>query len=711
MTAAAPITANPAVPWLSVSRSLEFLRREMAPTPERWQATVRIALACMICIILIMAFHLKQPAMVMIGMFMVTKDDLSTTLFGTVLAIVAAIVTCGLLLLYYMCVLDLTWLRVLCVPAFIGLGLLMMRVVNPSILGLGVAICVGFGITIPDTTSDLEILNRTPFQYCWAWILGLSVNLGVQCLMKPQTSRSLLVRGLISRLEAVEALLRGLAAGEEVERSRSSIAALAFGGAAQQLRLLEVAGAIDPLLKKRGLEFNAQIILVDRLVTAASVLEVPRNTPGNEAVKKRLLWLAEACAAWRRALPPRRPPEIPAPPIERSTAAADPGWLPALAEMERVIELLPLATRGENLPDELKLPPHKKSGFLAPDAFTNPEHIHFAIKGMIAGTICYLIFTLCAYPAIYTSVITVILCSLSTVGASAQKGVLRFAGAVVGGALGFISLMYIFPHLDSIGGYCVVFGAVMALAAYVNFGSVRISYVGIQICLAFCKCALQTYGTYTELKVARDRLTGIALGLLVFGLINSRLWPVRALEAWRARLSDVFRQLARLASLPDEGASPLRRMAEAYSLRLKVYQDFGIISEMREGSKFESGGELRKGLEALDDEAKSLTLHLLAIIQHRPDLRPDAVPERLCAASLHFRSMLAGVLENLSERVQGKPERPWPDLEAELAEIEKTFALEIKNVANANVVARLHGRLALYKEIVPLVGKLTRLET
>ena len=346
-------------------------------------------------------------------------------------------------------------------------------------------------------------------------------------------------------------------------------------------------------------------------------------------------------------------------------------------------------------------------GSFFPDAFTNPEHIHFAIKGMMAGTICYLIFTLCAYPAIYTSVITVILCSLSTFGASAQKGVLRFAGAAVGGALGFISLMYIFPHLDSVGGYCLVFGAVMALAAYVNFGSVRISYVGIQICLAFCKCALQTYGTYTELKVARDRLTGIALGLLVFGLINSRLWPMRALETWRAKLSDVLHQLACLARLPDEGESPLP--AEAYNLRVKVYQDFSTISEMREGSRFESGGDLRKGLEALADEAKSLSLHLLAIIQHRPDLRPDAVPEPLRAASFRFRTRLAAVLENLSDRVRGKPERPWPDLEAELAEVERTFAVEIKSVTDANVVAHLHGRLALYKEIVPVVGKLTRL--
>jgi hypothetical protein len=42
------------------------------------------------------------------------------------------------------------------------------------------------------------------------------------------------------------------------------------------------------------------------------------------------------------------------------------------------------------------------------------------------------------------------------------------------------------------------------------------------------------------------RLPRIALGLLVFGVINSQLWPVSALETMRAKLSDVFRQLARL---------------------------------------------------------------------------------------------------------------------------------------------------------------------
>jgi multidrug resistance protein MdtO len=689
---------------------MEFLRRELAPTPGRWQAAFRITLACLICIIPIMVFHLKQPAMLIIGMFMVTREDTSTTVLGTILAIVAATLTCGALLIYYMCALDLTWLRVLCVPVFITLGLLMMRVVNPSIIGLGVAICIGFGVTIPDTVGNIEVLNRTPIHYWWAWTLGLSVNLAVQSLFNPETSRSVLVRGLTARLDAVEKLLRRLAAGQPADPGPSSLAPLALAGVVEPLRLLKMASPVDAWLKSHRAEVRAQFIVVDRLVTAAVVLEEQGVPSANEALQQRLRNLADACARWRAAIKNDQPPENSGAPAAGAATMTDPQVLPSLAEMERAWELMPLTFPGRELPEELKLAGHEtKDGMLAPDAFTNPEHLHYAIKGGLAAFICYLIFTLEAYPAIYTSVITCILCSLSTVGASVQKGVLRFAGAVVGGALGLISLMYIFPRLDSLGGFCLPFGAAMALAAYVNFGSPRISYVGIQICLAFCKCSLQTYGTYTEMRVARDRLIGIALGLVVFEFINNRLWPVRALETTRAKLASILRALAKLAGLPDTDKDHAPQLTEAYGLRLHVYQEFGTIRELLESAKFEPGAPRRERLEAIGEAAQTLFLHQLAIIQHRPDLRPFAAPEPLRAASARFRAALAQVLLIFSNRVEGEPEGPMPDLPVALVELEKTVATQIHTVADANVAAQIRARLGLYQEAVPLVMKLTSL--
>ena len=693
------------------SQFVEFLRRELAPTPGRWRATLRITLACITCTIPVMSFHLQQPLMVMIGMFMIAREDISTTVLGTILAIVAVTAACGLLLLFYLCALDLIWLRVLCIPALIMLGLLMVRVVNPPILGLGVAVVLGFGITIPDTVSNLEMLNRMPFYYWRAWTLGLLVNLAVQFLLNPETSQSVLLRGLTTRLDAVEKMLRRLAAGEPADPQHSSIAPFALAGVTEQIQLLKVAAGIEPWLKKYAAELRAQFIVVNRLVTAAAVLEAQGVPSANEAVQQRLRNLADACARWRAAIKNHEPPEISGVPAASAGTIADQDALPSLAEMERVAELMPFTFPGRELPEELKPSPSQdKGGFLAPDAFTNPEHIRFAIKGALAGLICYLIFTLADYPGIYTAVITCIVCSLSTVGASLQKGLLRFAGAAVGGVLGFISLMYIFPQLDSLAGFWIPFGAVTALAAYVNFGSARISYCGFQIGLAFYKCVLQAYGPYTELRVVRDRLIGIALGLVVFGIINSRLWPVTALETTRAKLASVLRSLAKLAGLPDADEDHAPQLTEAYGLRLQVYQEFGAVRQLLESSKFEFGADRRERLEAVSYTVQMFFLHLLAIIQHRPDLRPSAVPEPLRAASAQFRATLVGVLLNLSDRVEDKSARAMPDLPLALAELEKTVATHIHTVTDAGVAAQIRARLALYQETVPFALKLIRLQ-
>jgi multidrug resistance protein MdtO len=385
------------------------------------------------------------------------------------------------------------------------------------------------------------------------------------------------------------------------------------------------------------------------------------------------------------------------------------GISPMLLEMERVLHLLSKSQEGT--PEELKgFPMVPKGGAVVADAFKNPEYVHFAIKGALAGFICYLIFTLSAYQGIYTSVVTCIVCSLSTIGASAQKGTLRFAGSAVGGGLGVITLTCIFPYLDSIAGFWIPFAAVTGLAAYVTFSGPSLSYGGYQIGLAFYKCVLQSYGPYTELRVVRDRLIGIVLGLIVFGLISNWLWPVKALENTRAKLASALQTLAKLAGLPDEKKDPTPRLAEAYDLRLQAYQQFRAVHELLESAKFEPGEEFRRKLQEISSVAQRLLLYLLAIIQHRPDLRPEAVPEPLREASAGFRTALADELQTLSARVIGQDVRPDHDLQGALVELERVSASQIVTIASADVVAQIRGRLALYQEAVPIVQQIAQLK-
>ena len=159
------------------------------------------------------------------------------------------------------------------------------------------------------------------------------------------------------------------------------------------------------------------------------------------------------------------------------------------------------------------------------------------------------------YPGIYTSVITCFVVSLSTIGASNQKGILRFGGAAVGGLMGLIALVYLFPNVETIGGFWLVFGAGTAVAAWVNFGTPRISYGGYQIGLAFYKAVLQGFGPALSATVVRDRLIGVFFGLIVFGIVEHLLWPVRAQDALRARLAEMLHLLADLARIGNEQRS------------------------------------------------------------------------------------------------------------------------------------------------------------
>src|SRR5215470_6732601 len=80
----------------------DFLRRELACTPERWQATLRLTLACTAATVPIMMFKLHFPLLAMIMMYLLTKEETTATLVGTLAAIIGVTISLGLALLVYL---------------------------------------------------------------------------------------------------------------------------------------------------------------------------------------------------------------------------------------------------------------------------------------------------------------------------------------------------------------------------------------------------------------------------------------------------------------------------------------------------------------------------------------------------------------------------------------------------------------------------------
>jgi multidrug resistance protein MdtO len=394
--------------------------------------------------------------------------------------------------------------------------------------------------------------------------------------------------------------------------------------------------------------------------------------------------VADGCADARRAVAERRWPE---PSAAAPPSASTP---PPLADMERTLEQLSVVSRIEPpKPTTKEQGPH----LLLPDATTNLEYVQFAVKGALAALICYVLFIGFDYPGIYTSVVTCFVVSLSTIGSSNQKGLLRFGGAALGGVMGVYALVYAFPNVDRLGGFWLVFATGTAVAAWINFGSPRISYGGYQTGLAFYKATLQDLGPAVSATVVRDRLIGVAFGLIVFGIVEHLLWPVRAADRMHARLADVFRSLAAFTRVVSQSPS------DVDSRRQLISQQVADVQGFIESSKFEpaAGGADAQTVERLTADAQTVFVVLLAIAREAGAARP---PEAVPAATSHVEENVAAILEGVADRVRIDAVAPTIDLDRSLGDLDRSLA-----AAQADASSTYAGALALYRELVVAVNR------
>jgi hypothetical protein len=130
-----------------------------------------------------------------------------------------------------------------------------------------------------------------------------------------------------------------------------------------------------------------------------------------------------------------------------------------------------------------------------------------------------------------------------------HKGMLRIVGCVIGGALGLICTIWLIPRFDTLGMYLLTVFCVHGLAAWVAFGSERISYMGLQIALAFDLGVLTDSGPSTGIDPIRDRFIGIILGIVIISTIFSLFWPEDARSVAREKLAACVRAIARLLNI------------------------------------------------------------------------------------------------------------------------------------------------------------------
>src|SRR5213593_210501 len=240
------------------------------------------------------------------------------------------------------------------------------------------------------------------------------------------------------------------------------------------------------------------------------------------------------------------------------------------------------------LPDTPKAAarPKPKSLFV-PDAFTNPAHVHFALKVTFAAMFCYIVYEAIDWSGIHTAFITCTFIALESTEATLFKGTLRIVGCLIGGALALFAIVFLMPHMETIASLVVLVACAAAIAGWAATGSERISYAGLQIAFAFFYSVFQGYAPDTDLDNVRNRIIGILFGLIVTGLVFQYIWPERTIDRLRGALRQALRQLARLVEIPRPESSIEAAKADAHRLIGETSKSFDQARRYIELTQFE----------------------------------------------------------------------------------------------------------------------------
>ena len=519
----------------------DSLRRELRaglsllrPFPGRLEFAARLALICALTTLVVEIYQTPDPALTAYVAFFVMKPDRTTSVILSVVMVLLISIIIGLVILVSMAVIDQPAWRVASM-AMISFGLLFLASASKlKPVGSIIALIAAYAL---DLLSKAQIgeLATGGLLYAWLFVtIPASVSVIVNLFLGPPPRR-LIERALAHRLALAAAMLRG-----PDHHKREAFAEALSEGTTEFLTWLKLAGAEktspaeDIAALRQAAESIVPILLLVDMIDRSPEGMLPDSFKGHIAdVLDEMASILSTVGY---------PVEIS---LRDDGAPLSPSAAEILADMKEALARFTAAP----LPDLPPPSPEKaKGGFFLPDAFTNPEHVHYALKTTAAAMFCYATYTLLDWPGIHTCLITCYIVSLGTTGETVEKLTLRILGCLLGAAAGIAAIVFLMPNFTSIGALmAVVFVATLA-SGWVAGGSPRIAYAGFQIAFAFFLCTIQGSAPAFDMTIARDRVIGILFGNLVVYLVFSNIWPVTVAQRVDSGIATLLRRLGAMAT-------------------------------------------------------------------------------------------------------------------------------------------------------------------
>jgi multidrug resistance protein MdtO len=566
-----------------VVSDLNYFWQEMAFSPKRMSASLRLALSIALAAL---ALLILQPPMFAIApsvymLFLVPHDTPQRCLGGLIQCVGAAFA-----------------------GTFVALSLIIVTGNHPVARVLGLAACT-FLATYFFRASVLPLASLSfasvAFMVISLWeiqiraeqVLHLSLwplgtlstvalcSLAVEFLLNQSDPLTALKREMRVRFEAVEQLFilfKTNAGGDQIERQSVKLKRYAVTGQAPIQALLTRIGHQQTITKSSLETLEKRTHVMTRLIDLGAAFSIHRVFGTLDPAR-----LERICAALATARKERYE-EI----VTILGAAITCGDV-ELGEFEQGLrEMAEPAKPSEADPARLSpAPPAPRRTLLVPDAFTNPAYFIYAFKISLCATICYVIYNGLGWPGISTSYFTVLFTGLTTTGATNRKLLWRFIGSAIGGLiLGIGCLAFVFPNIESVTGFLIVIAAVTFIAAWVA-ASPYFSYIGLQIAFSFYLLAFERLSVPTEITPARDRLLGIALGLIVMFIIFQQVEPERTVDTMRRLLARILHAEAELVLLMDVDSANLIPSPQRIAVRAKIEQLVAAQHDMADVVNYE----------------------------------------------------------------------------------------------------------------------------
>jgi multidrug resistance protein MdtO len=568
----------------------------LKPFPGRGRMTLRLAVACTLIVLVTYTFRMPFQDLMPFFVLFITKEEKVTTAVTALMVLFAVTLAVAAAIFIYKCTGDRAEFRIpgIALEIFIGMYLFRVLSIGPVgwILGFVCAAAQSLVYLFPSP-------EETVHQFLWLWVaiaFSIAVAWFANLSFFPVSPTQLLQREFVAGWRAVSA------AADQLTTSQSSASAqllrpLVKRGPIRLLKLLKLSLIESHDLRGKQVQLRRMILSLDKITrlifsygraqvkSSASITLSPRETAILGGLKKE-------AQCFQHAFEAGFVPSCTAPRPAMETAG---DIAPQLLEADNTLRDLSAGdAEPENHPQKAAAARPKASLFVA-DAFSNPRHVQFAIKVTLAGMLGYLFYTASAYYGIHTVFYTPLILALASTGATIHKGFLRIVGCIIGGALGLICSIWVIPRFETLETFLFIVFCVHGLAAWIAAGSDRISYMGLQIALAFDLGFLQGYGPPENIDPLRDRFIGIVIGIGIVTTVFALIWPESAGLSARERLAAGLRAIARLLHLGRANQGSQNSKAQREQLELEIASRLSEANSYEEQAAFEAllyGSEL-----------------------------------------------------------------------------------------------------------------------